>query len=390
MPIDSFSIAFLQNFALPLVRGGNLHVGAPLGRLGFQRLWQAVEAGLDQTSVAQEFSRVRSAFIKEMFMNISVPNLSNDMPTIKLLVATHDALFLQHPASSQGAQEKISGHVIRLCQSMNSIHTSPWKPGLPAVLALRHGILHGIFSITRHDIRISYWAGKRDFQGHAPPKRLLAWRRLRRVVQEQWTVQVHSQFADMKSGLGRLVLENLLSTSPLTDFLCLERRFPPLKIEKFANILNDQRICNYVVNKFLESDLLKIAPSLSEAYVRLLSNPEKYLLNRGDLKIILNFFCHLHLCTCLFRSPQGMASEPTIPRHDASLRDFYGLYATLAEGWPDLAGPRDVPPRLAADVISYLKECRRVVGVDHLNELASICTRAIDFANVAPRQTTVG
>ena len=93
----------------------------------------------------------------------------------------------------------------------------------------RHSWLSRIFELSRTDVEVKWWTGKQVFLGEEPPHRLTAWPELRRVVQTKtprplmdlpaWGSAVDPQrFA--------LVVDRLVSKSPLTDLATLDRALP--------------------------------------------------------------------------------------------------------------------------------------------------------------------
>src|SRR5437870_5456543 len=88
---------FVRGFLLPLVAGGEVHVGAPLGARGLSRL---LEGARDERAEA-EVQDARWAVASELQLRPIPPAL--DEEALRLAAAVHDLLFLYHPAAGSPA-----------------------------------------------------------------------------------------------------------------------------------------------------------------------------------------------------------------------------------------------------------------------------------------------
>lgn len=443
-----FAEEFLQRFAVPLVAGGAVHVGAPLGRRGLRRLRRAVAEGLDGSAAGEALQAERLSVLAEL---LPVPCGPDEAPRLDaepalpaLLVALHDMAFLLHPASAgaavtRGLRRRIADHARALCAPLapaagRRARSRDGAPDLTTLLS-RHSLLHGLFTLHRQDIRVSFWAGSREFLGQEPPPRLLAWRGVRRVQEERWRVLFYLQLLGLSDGAGggRACLEALMAASPLTDLLNPLRVDPPLDLAQHAALLREPALARAVAYSYLDLGLKEVAGALRSALLRLLDSRDAAATPparrdaephgaRRDLATLLCFTSHLHLCE-LLRAPVGAplgraatltqegraatltqegraASAPAgpgarspvrpelvegrggasgSPREDSALQDLHALFAALLLHFPALALPADVAkdPALMRQVRSYGERCLQKSGALRVNELSALCARAL-------------
>ena len=419
-----FAEEFLQRFAVPLVAGGAVHVGAPLGRRGLRRLRRAVAEGLDGSAAGEALQAERLAVLAELlpvpFGPDDAPRLDAEPALPALLVALHDMAFLLHPASAgaavtRGLRRRIADHARALCAPLApAAERARSRDGAPDLTTLlsRHSLLHGLFTLHRQDIRVSFWAGSREFLGQEPPPRLLAWRGVRRVQEERWRVLFYLQLLGLTDGAGggRACLEALMAASPLTDLLNPLRVDPPLDLAQHAALLREPALARAVAYSYLDLGLKEVAGALRSALLRLLDSRDATAPARRDaaahgarrdLATLLCFTSHLHLCE-LLRAPvsaplggrtaplaaegraastpgEGLASGDRAGREDSALQDLHALFAALLLHFPALALPADVAkdPALMRQVRSYGERCLQKSGALRVNELSALCARAL-------------
>ncbi len=88
---------FLSGFALPLIKGGSLHVGPPVGWPELAKLQARLgRAGEDpETRAAGEVARLRQAYVAGLLAPVGP--LPLDHTSLRLLAAAHNLLVLGHP-----------------------------------------------------------------------------------------------------------------------------------------------------------------------------------------------------------------------------------------------------------------------------------------------------
>lgn len=394
----SLGESFLRDFALPLVRGGGegVRVGAPLGERGLARLREEVAAGLDETESGQELAAARQAVSAELLLHTRLPLLREDDQALCLLLAWHDLLFLQHPAAGRMVAQGLRGRRLRRLVDFATGLCPPALSGKghlpgddPWPLLSRHSLLHGLWTLCREDVRVSFWAGRREFQGQEPPARLTAWRGVRRVHEERWRVLIYLQMLGLPDGIGRRVLTALLRCSPLTDLAQPRRLGPPLDLLVHAPILRAPVLARAVAAAYLEAGLAQVGGALGGALLAALRIQDEIVdaaAYRADLRTVLRFLSYLHLCLLAGPTPPELPGQVQPPSpgtggaREGALLDFYAIYGLLCAHYPTLAWPADLTREgMPAAAQAYGERCRRLVGPGRLDELLGLCTRALGF-----------
>ncbi len=345
---------FFRQFLLPLVKGGAVHVGAPLGQRGMERLRDAsLEPSIDAELIA-----ARSRVAAELLLEPAPPIW--DEESLRLAVATHDLLFLLHPRAQtlRAAQrEQIALCTCELARLPDSLDADE--------LVARHTLLHLLPTLARTDVTVEFWAGRREFVGTAPPHRLVAWPELRRVRQEQRSSDCFAEAAG--DSVAAPALRALLDASPLTDLFSLLRREPLFDLGHHVPLLRDPRLCRLVAYRYLELDASRMGDALTRAVIAQLPNDEL----RPSL---CAFFAHLHLCQLL----AGRSSIDLSVR--TSLRDFHALFAALFRTVPDWCAPPDVlhDPTLAMQLHKYSEACLQSAGSGRVAELTGLLRPGVE------------
>jgi len=93
----------------------------------------------------------------------------------------------------------------------------------------RHSWLSRMFDLARTDVEVKWWTGSETFLGEEPPARLTAWPEIRRVQQ----TRTPRPLMDLPTSGGAVdvprftsVVEALLSRTPLTDLVTIDRAAP--------------------------------------------------------------------------------------------------------------------------------------------------------------------
>ena len=360
--------AFVERFLLPLVEGGDVHVSAPLG---FSAL-SAFELEDDDSAAERGLSSARWAVARELLCDAEPPSL--DEESLRIAIASHDLLFLAHPEGPELARGEGHRRVAAGCVALVA--------GLPASaeateLVARHTLLHRLTQAVRLDVRVSFWAGRRDFRGQAPPPRLTAWPRLRRVSEERSQVGCLAEAATDASG-GADAARTLLRASPLTDLLNPLRTEPPFDLagwEKIEAALGNQDVCRLVAYRWLEQGVVRCGGAFAAALIARLGSRA-----RDDLRRGLALLSHLHLCLVVGDGQVRARALGAGPPDEARLADFCGLFAALHQAAPALCLPADVlsDPALRARCAAHAAACALACSPARLQELRALCARAVD------------
>jgi MoxR-like ATPase len=161
---------------LPLVAGGDVHVGPPITTDDHDRLRGELD-GATVPLVAIDDARAEALAV----LCARPPALVFGDDELALAVGLHNALVLAHP-DADGAL--ITDRMRRRspAAALGAV-SQPLARDRTRVLA-RHGLLHNLHRLGRRDLLVSWWTGKARFFGQAAPARLTAWRGLRRVRED--------------------------------------------------------------------------------------------------------------------------------------------------------------------------------------------------------------
>src|SRR5206468_5087380 len=113
----------------------------------------------DPVAEAELESR-RWALARELQLRPIPPPL--DEETLRLAAALHDLLFLYHPASGSPAPR--TRRLREVARGAALLARLP-RTSDPDVLVARHTVLHLFPTLSRTDVRITFWAGRREFHG---------------------------------------------------------------------------------------------------------------------------------------------------------------------------------------------------------------------------------
>lgn len=104
----------VSRFLLPLVTGGQVHVGRPLDRKAVAALvagWASTDArkrfaqlGPEELRAGEDLTKARAAHARTLLLDPRPPPL--DESTLRLGAALHNLLLLSHPAFSPGHDER--------------------------------------------------------------------------------------------------------------------------------------------------------------------------------------------------------------------------------------------------------------------------------------------
>jgi hypothetical protein len=232
--------AFLRGFVLPLVAGGDVHVGGPIAPDTLARWEVELGASSDASVTLQLIDEARAAALAPLVVRPPPMVFSADL--LRLAVALYTALVLQHPRSdgwlNRGGRRELAGFARALAT------VAP--PQDRTELLARHALLARIFELVRRDTIVRWWSGKAEFRGEPPPARLLRWRGVRRVRAESADVPIGEVLAGDD---GRNAVAGLLTISPLTDLLSLTtayRRYPAFRWGAQLDVLRDAELARAV------------------------------------------------------------------------------------------------------------------------------------------------
>jgi hypothetical protein len=260
---DADNDRFLEGFLLPLLRGGQVQVGRPLGAPELGAL--AAEAVMPG-EVLLEVERARRLCAAGLWLY--PVTVSWDEVSARLGVAMHNLLFLGHPdAHRWTARSSRLGQVTAFTRGL--LELPPPRSGAEAVA--RHTLVRGLFDLRREDVVVDTWLMVYSFRGQEPPPNLRRLPTLRRVREKRTEVQ---WVADEElTAAQRELLGRLLRASPLTDLLTLQRTVPPFAWAPVASYLRWPFLGRLVCQRYLEIGLDKVSRPLCTEFWELTTSP---------------------------------------------------------------------------------------------------------------------
>jgi hypothetical protein len=272
---------FVGRFLLPLVKGGTLHVGRPLGaraiatvvhtwRAGGRRAFSSLEDMAEEDATA-ELARLRQARARALVYDAGGPPL--DETTIRLGAAVHNLLALGHPDLGDSLGVGLTHRTLARRQEQIVEATLPiadlGPPPTEEEALRRHSLLARLGEITRTEHTVEYWAGRRRFVGRTPPAHLLALPRVRRVAttstRRLWFKEIGVP------ACGRPLWIALHRASPLGEALDPGRLDPPPAWERILPVLRFPALCRVVAGQLLDLGLESAGAALVAALLRFVS-----------------------------------------------------------------------------------------------------------------------
>lgn len=340
----------LTSFVLPLVRGGEVHIGAPISPPHLEEMQRELDAAsVEQVAVDDARIEVAATLV------CRPPPLLLEAEDLALTCGLYNALAAVHPGTDgMFVTERQRRRVLDAALTMVS---QPITANRQRVLG-RHALFHNLFALERTDLTVSWWTGSAHFYGQSPPARLVAWRSLRRVQQDV----VVTPFEDLLGTPETApVVATLLRRSPLSQLLGAPRSAPPLHWEDAVFVLRDPELARAVAYRLLpdaptREQLLGVA-RLAAAFEQLLERSPPH----ADVCAVSAFLCHLNALFCLgelhLREPS--AKSPLVDtaltadaagQRPRGLATLLALPQALSVVEPTLAEPPGVAdePALAA------------------------------------------
>ncbi len=224
MEVEDFGAGVL----LPLATGGTLIVRGPIDADDVTELIAHRHAipGLAELAAA------RARTLAHFLYDAEPPELDED--AIKIGAAVHNLCYLL----GQDRYDEQKGALHRVAVFTCKLAKLP-PPADERSLIGRHALVGKLRALARRDVRVRFWAGHRDYRGETPPRRLLRWQSVRRVREEQTTVDLFAESLAIPS--ARAIVAELLGSSPLTDLLAIERSDPPVDLRSAARWLRSPR-----------------------------------------------------------------------------------------------------------------------------------------------------
>lgn len=307
------ALAFLEQFLLPLVAGGDLHIGRPLDSEGVTLL-QA--QNVVESSEITAIERARQLLARRLWP-YPVPTPLDEV-SISLAAGLHNLLFLSHPITERWW---VRNRAIDRVERFTALCLEQPLPEGEEELVARHTLLSNLPGLQRRDVEVRYWAGTRVYTGTTPPARLLRWQGLRRVrrVEQRVTWLEATQLPKDEQHL----LELLLRQSPLTDLLSPERSNPTFEWLPVVSYLRWPRVARLVCHHYLEAGLERVGPHMARAFWRLVDDGAAAPERRREAAIIV-----VGLVLYLF-SVEALVTEEVVAMRGLDREDPEGSLASV-------------------------------------------------------------
>jgi hypothetical protein len=327
--------SFVSSFLVPLVCGGRLHVGRPLGRAAVDRLASAVGAG-EASDAALALAVLRQDVAARFLRDAPPPPL--DEATLRLGAALHDLLVLVHPGLEGPGVTRRQARVAAAAHALAALG----PPDSPEEAVRRHSLLARAPEIARTDSTVSFWLGREIFVGRVPPPRVTALPDLRRVrvdvVRRSWMRDIGVPVVAREAVLA------LSIASPLGEALDPLRLEPPLAWSRILPVLRAPALGRVVAGRMLELGLPRAGAALAAALLRFASfqdPPGGARATPDAVAFALRFLAHLVWLDVLFGA--GAGAEAPAPPASAGA-ELATMLTAAASRAPALVWPRDVAP----------------------------------------------
>jgi hypothetical protein len=334
---------FVSEFLLPLVRGGALRVGRPLGARAVARVMDLVASASrdpvdDEAEPIAMLGAGRRAVAGRLLPAGAAPPL--DEVTVRLGAALHDLLALAHPdLAGPGIarrQEQIALAALELA--------SVGSPSSAREAVNRHSLLSRIPEIVRVDRTVRFWLGHRTFVGQTPPGRIMALPSLRRVrvdkASRSWLREVGIP------AVGRRAFLALNVASPLGEALDPLRLDPPLGWGRVLPVLRFPGLARAVAGAAVEIGVERAGDALAGAlyrYAGLHDPPLGLAATPENVAFALRFLAHLVWLDVLYGADpdRARATRPVGSGPELGL-ELAVVITAAARTEPSLVWPDDV------------------------------------------------
>ncbi|MBI4508297.1 MAG: hypothetical protein HY698_01590 [Deltaproteobacteria bacterium] len=312
---DRVSVAsFMEGFVLPLIRGGDVHVGRPiryreLGEWCEELASPGAPTARNPSSPLGMVFRAQREVASRWMIHPEVAPLGRS--ELSMLAGLHNALCLAHPGL--GATDSRPRLRARLRASCLEFLRVPRPASIGHWLG-RHALLHRLWQLRRADTRISWWTGSATLLGEEPPARLLAWPKLRRVRRETTSTSLAELIR--KDGVPEEVIRSLIAASPLTDLVTSARKAPTFRFsaENLA-VLREKELARGVAHAWLDgaSAASPIHLDSAVAAAGALSQLLESRAAAADLRLAVAFLNHLFALVAMAEATLGIiGGSPTL------------------------------------------------------------------------------
>ena len=369
---------FVSDFLLPVVRGGAVHVGRPIGLPAVDRMLR--DLPLVDGAALDRLAACRIASARRVAPVVASPPF--DETTVRLAAALHDLLALGHPELG-GTRSRRTDRVAAAALELASVGA----PRSAAEAVNRHSLLARLPEIVRVDRTVHFWLGRQTFVGRRVPPRVTALPTLRRVRVEQtsrsWLREIGIPV------VGRQAFLALNVASPLGEALDPLRLEPPIAWGRILPVLRFPTLARVVAGQAVAIGVDRSGDALADALYRFASfhDPQPGIdASPEAVAFALRFLAHIVWLDVLFGTS---AERPESADIDRSLEPGVDLAVMLTAAsrtartlvWPaDVADSGDLADAFKARLDALAKRA-------HIHGMPRY-SAAVGIAELAAAPTT--
>jgi hypothetical protein len=336
---------FVTDFLLPIVRGGALTVGRPMGPATVARMAGALEQSeklpAGDAGALAELAACRQAVAWRFIQDMAAPRLNE--ASVRLAAALHNLLALGHPELGGPGVLRRQTRIAAAARQLASL--GPPRTAEDAVA--RHSLLARLPDIVRVDRTVRFWLGRQSFVGRTPPARVTALPGLRRVriesTSRSWLREIGIP------AVGRPAFLALNVASPLGEALDPLRLDPPVTWGRIFPVLRFPSLARVVAGNAVALSVDRVGDALADALYRFVSYHDPAYEFHASPEVIgfaIRFIAHLVWLDVLFGAGSQRGEAQDLAAVDRSLEPGTELAVIMtAAATTDraLVWPRDVP-----------------------------------------------
>jgi hypothetical protein len=223
--VSAVCAGLLEHFLLPLVVGGELRPGRPIGSRIALALGEHASAADTEKLSYLLLARVRLA--RRLVPIDRIDGVTPDEWALGAVL--HDLVQSTHPDLGGLFRGKAPRRILELAEATLD-RVPPARSARDALL--RHTLFARTLEIARTDTKISWWVGSQTFLGTEVPSRLAAWPELRRVHIDKTPrplLELPASGGHVEGDAFARVLGRFLERTPLTDLATCTRAAPELQ-----------------------------------------------------------------------------------------------------------------------------------------------------------------
>jgi hypothetical protein len=322
---------FVIRFVLPLVKGGILRVGGPVGWPSLGRILRRLPqpaSGLWESPAADEVAQIRQTCAAQ-FGPADEP-LRLDEPSLRLAAAAHNLLLLGHPELA--GREREQERVAELARQLADLG----PPNNPAEAVSRYSLLARLPETVRVDHQVAVGPTWLRFELHkncAVPTRTM--RALVRLTHA--SVQARRRAWWKEIGFPTCAdraVATLFRACPLLEAMDPMRLHPALSWRRILPVLRFPALARAVASRVLDLGCEAAGSALASALLSFasLADEDGSAANGEEIAFAIRFVAHVFWLDQLFGAAGDLAPNS----------DLAALLAAATEVEPRLLWPPDI------------------------------------------------